>query len=110
MLTGILVTVILSLILGITQFKGIVSAPPSITPTLFKLRFSDIFTRLELIPIIFVFFFVDMFDSIGTLTALGTKAGWTCLRKVWEKYNTFISVASNVLRDQIGYKPIKRKD
>lgn len=75
MLIGILITVVLSLILGITQFKGIVSAPPSIMPTLFKLRLPDIFTRLELIPIIFVFFSVDMFDSIGTLTALGTKAG-----------------------------------
>ena len=74
MLIGILATVALSLILGITQFKGILSAPPSIAPTFFKLRLPDIFSRLELIPIILIFFSVDMFDSIGTLTALGNKA------------------------------------
>ena len=47
---------------------------PSIEPTLFKFSFKEIFTRVELIPIIFVFFSVDMFDSIGTLTATGHEA------------------------------------
>ncbi len=73
-LMGILATTVLSLLLGIVQFKGVVSAPPSIAPTFFKLSFPDIFNRVELIPIIFVFFSVDMFDSIGTLTATGHEA------------------------------------
>ena len=73
-LMGILATTVLALLLGIVKFKGIVSTPPSIAPTFFKLSFPDIFTKVEIIPIIFVFFSVDMFDSIGTLTATGHEA------------------------------------
>ena len=71
---GILSTAALTLVLGLTKYRGIVSLPPSILPTLFELRFPNIFTRQELIPVIFVFFAQDMFDSIGTLTATGHKA------------------------------------
>ncbi len=82
-LFGILATTILSLFAGIVKFggsvftppfDGIVSIPPSLSPTLFKFEFPDIFNKVELIPIIFVFFSVDMFDSIGTLTATGHEA------------------------------------
>ncbi|MDE0482002.1 MAG: NCS2 family permease [Candidatus Poribacteria bacterium] len=73
-LMGILATTALSLLFGIVKFNGVVSAPPSIAPTFFKLSFPDIFSKVELIPIIFVFFSVDMFDSIGTLTATGHEA------------------------------------
>ncbi len=73
-LMGILATTSLSIILGMVQFKGVVSTPPSIAPTFLQLRLPDIFSRVELIPIIFVFFSVDMFDSIGTLTATGHEA------------------------------------
>lgn len=73
-LMGILATTVLSIILGMVQFKGVVSTPPSIAPTFLQLRLPDIFSRVELIPIIFVFFSVDMFDSIGTLTATGHEA------------------------------------
>lgn len=73
-LLGIVSTTLLSILFGIVKFDGVVSVPPSIEPTLFKLSFAEIFTRVELIPIIFVFFSVDMFDSIGTLTATGHEA------------------------------------
>ena len=73
-LLGIISTTVLSLLFGIVKFDGVVSVPPSIEPTLFKLSFKEIFARVELIPIIFVFFSVDMFDSIGTLTATGHEA------------------------------------
>ncbi len=80
-LMGILATTIPYIIYRIvvaepdeTVFSGIVKTPPSIAPTLFQLQFPDIFNKVELIPIIFVFFSVDMFDSIGTLTATGHEA------------------------------------
>lgn len=76
-LMGILTTTAVALIVGTVKFVPVtewVSAPPSIEPTLFKFRFNEIFSRIELIPIIFVFFSVDMFDSIGTLTATGHEA------------------------------------
>ncbi len=76
-LMGILATTVVALIVGTVKFVPVtewVSAPPSIEPTLFKFSFKEIFSKIELIPIIFVFFSVDMFDSIGTLTATGHEA------------------------------------
>ncbi len=73
-LMGILVAAAASLIFGVTNFDGIAKMPPSISPTLFKLQFPNIFAKLELIPVLFVFFAIDMFDSIGTLTAIGYRA------------------------------------
>ena len=73
-LIGILTAAAVSLIFGVANYEGIVAPPPSIEPTFFKLRFPNIFTKLELIPVLFVFFAIDMFDSIGTLTAIGYRA------------------------------------
>ena len=73
-LIGILISTIANLIFGVASFDGIAAAPPSIAPTFFKLQLPNIFAKLELIPIIFVFFAIDMFDSIGTLTAIGYRA------------------------------------
>ena len=73
-LIGILVTAVISLIFGTAKYTGVVAAPPSIMPTLFELQFPNIFAKLELISVIFVFFAIDMFDSIGTLTAIGYRA------------------------------------
>ena len=73
-LIGILIAAAANLIFGTATYSGIVAPPPSIEPVLFKLKFPNIFARLELIPVLFVFFAIDMFDSIGTLTAIGFRA------------------------------------
>ena len=73
-LIGILITTGANLIFGFVSYEGIAALPPDPTPTLFKLRLPNIFAKLELIPVIFVFFAIDMFDSIGTLTAIGYRA------------------------------------
>ena len=49
-------------------------AIPSLAPVFFKLDFSKVFS-LEFIVIIFAFLFVDMFDTIGTLIGVSSKAG-----------------------------------
>lgn len=71
-LIGILISAVANLIFGIASYDGIAAMPPSIMPTFFKLQLPNIFVRLELIPVIFIFFAIDMFDSIGTLTAIST--------------------------------------
>ena len=75
LLWGILVSTILSLILGVTQFPDshIVSLPPTIAPVFFKLDFSNVFS-LEMFSVLFSFLFVDIFDTLGTLTGVATKA------------------------------------
>ncbi|ENN96148.1 xanthine/uracil/vitamin C permease [Methanocaldococcus villosus KIN24-T80] len=75
-LIGIIITSLIGMIFGISQFpSGIVSLPPSIEPTFLKL---DIFGALNLglLTIVMSFFFVDMFDTIGTLSALSSQAGY----------------------------------
>ena len=75
LLWGILVSTILSLILGVTHFPDshIVSLPPTIAPVFFKLDFSNVFS-LEMFSVLFSFLFVDIFDTLGTLTGVATKA------------------------------------
>ncbi|MGB7291219.1 MAG: NCS2 family permease [Thermodesulfobacteriota bacterium] len=74
-LFGIIATSILGLIVGIIEFKGIVSAPPSIFPTMLKLQFPNVFKDPNLLAVIFIFLFLDMFDTIGTLIGVGQQSG-----------------------------------
>ncbi len=76
LLVGILVSTILALILGVAQLPeaGIVSLPPSIEPIFWKFEFENIFT-IDMIVVLFTFLFVDMFDTIGTLVGVTSKAG-----------------------------------
>ena len=74
-LVGILALSLLGIPFGIVEFSGIVSLPPDITPTLFKL---DIFGALDLgiLTIASVFLFVDLFDTAGTLVGIGHMGGF----------------------------------
>ena len=47
---------------------------PSIGPVLFKLEFDKI-KSLNFVVVMFAFLFVDLFDTIGTLIGVSTKAG-----------------------------------
>jgi adenine/guanine/hypoxanthine permease len=74
-LFGIIATSIFGLIAGIIEFKGIVSVPPSIAPTMLKLQFPNVFKDPNLLTVIFIFLFLDMFDTIGTLIGVGQQSG-----------------------------------
>src|SRR5947209_7828594 len=69
-LIGILAATLIGLPLGLAEFTGIVSAPPSLAPTTFlQLDFSRI-AELTFIIIVFSFLMVDVFDNAGTLIGL----------------------------------------
>jgi AGZA family xanthine/uracil permease-like MFS transporter len=55
--------------------KGIVAAPPSLAPTFFKM---DVLHALspKMLPFVFVFLFMLMFDAIGTLIGVCEQAGF----------------------------------
>ena len=74
LLIGILLTTLIGIPLGITQFNGVVSTPPSIEPIFCKFEWHNIFTK-EMVIVVFTFLFVDLFDTIGTLVGVTTKAG-----------------------------------
>ena len=72
-LIGILVVTAIAILLGVTQFGGVVSMPPSLAPTFLQL---DIKGALDigLVSVIFAFLFVDLFDNSGTLIGVAQKA------------------------------------
>jgi adenine/guanine/hypoxanthine permease len=74
-LAGILTSTLLGLAFGLVRFHGFVSAPPSIAPIAFKLDVPGAI-KLGAIPIIFTFFFLDLFDSIGSLIGIAEQAGF----------------------------------
>ena len=74
-LTGFAVTTIAGLYLGLVPFNGFISKPPSIEPTFFKLEIPNIFADPNLITVILIFFFLDLFDTIGTLIGVTQHAG-----------------------------------
>jgi AGZA family xanthine/uracil permease-like MFS transporter len=75
MLIGILVAAVAGLFSGIVRNPGsVVSLPPSILPTAFQL---DVVTALKqnLIAVILIFFFLDLFDTVGSLIGIAKQAG-----------------------------------
>ncbi len=71
---GILLVALISLLTGNTEFGGIISAPPSIGPTIMQLDIAGAFD-IGMISVIFAFLFVDLFDTAGTLIATTSQAG-----------------------------------
>ena len=75
LLIAILGTTLVAVALGLQPWTGLVSAPPSVAPTLLAL---DIVAALDvgLITVIFAFFVVDLFDSAGTLIGTAHVGGF----------------------------------
>lgn len=71
---SILVITVLSTLLGLNEFKGVVGAIPSLAPTFLQMDFKGLFTA-SLVGVVFVFFLVDLFDSTGTLVGVSHRAG-----------------------------------
>ena len=72
-LIGILFTMVIGIVMGVTEFKGVVSHPESIAPIFCKFEFENVFT-LDMLVVVFTFLFIDMFDTVGTLVGVCTKA------------------------------------
>ena len=73
LLWGILSTAVIAIPFGIVKFHGVVSAPPSIAPTFFKLDIIGALRWEYIIPIL-VLFLLDFFDTIGTLIGVSSHA------------------------------------
>ena len=74
LLWGILASAAVGFPLGVVQYRGIFSAPPSLAPTFLQLDIAGALAP-AMIPVVVVFFFLALFDSIGTLVAVGHQAG-----------------------------------
>lgn len=73
LLIGILLTTLIGIPMGITNFGGVVSAPHSISDIFCKFEWENVWS-LDMLVVVFTFLFIDMFDTIGTLVGVCTKA------------------------------------
>lgn len=75
-LIGIVVSTIFALALGDVKLPetSIISAPPSLTPIFAKFEWNHIFT-FDMLIVVFTFLFVNLFDTVGTLIGVVSKAG-----------------------------------
>ncbi|MDL2263853.1 NCS2 family permease [Synergistaceae bacterium OttesenSCG-928-I11] len=81
-LWGIIIITVVAIPLGVAPLpSGIVSMPPSIMPILGKLDFSYVGFNFadpgvaNFWIVVFTFFFVDFFDTVGTLVGVSSRAG-----------------------------------
>ena len=73
LLIGILATTLIGIPMGITQLDGFFSTPPTIEPIFLKFEWSQVCTA-EMATIVFTLLFVDLFDCIGTVIGVTTRA------------------------------------
>ena len=73
LLIGILVTTVIGIPMGLTNFTGVVSMPHSASDLFCKFEWSQVWS-LDMLVVVFTFIFIDMFDTIGTLVGVCTKA------------------------------------
>lgn len=59
---------------GVTEFKGLASAPPSIAPVFWQFDLASALT-MTMVPIILSLLLVDVFDTAGTMVGVSHRAG-----------------------------------
>jgi AGZA family xanthine/uracil permease-like MFS transporter len=74
LLWGVLIATGIGVPLGVVAFHGIASPPPSMAPTFLQLDVVGALTP-AMVPVVLVFFFLALFDSVGTLVGVGEQAG-----------------------------------
>jgi len=74
LLVGLFVSSVVAWLIGVTEYQGLASLPPSMAPTFLQL---DLLGALhpDMVAVIFVFLFLALFDSMGTLVAVAEQAG-----------------------------------
>lgn len=92
-LLGIVATALIGLPFGIVKYYGVVSKPPSVLPTFLKLDVLGVFRQADFLSVIFVFFFLDLFDTIGTLIGVSEQAGFLKNGKLPRAKNALLSDA-----------------
>ncbi|MEZ5319775.1 MAG: NCS2 family permease [Vicinamibacterales bacterium] len=94
LLLGMLASTAVALAAGLARFEGVFALPPSLAPTFLKLDIPGAF-RPDLIDVVFVFFFLALFDSIGTLIGVAGRIGLV-------RGGTFPRARQALLADAVG--------
>ncbi len=74
LLIGIIATTIIGIPMGITPMpEGFFQMPPSMSKVMFQFEWGNILSW-EMLIVVFTFLFVDVFDTVGTLIGVASKA------------------------------------
>jgi AGZA family xanthine/uracil permease-like MFS transporter len=74
-LLGTLATGAAAVLLGLVPYHGLIAPPPSLAPTFGRLEVVSAL-RPELATVVFVLFFLGLFDTVGTLVGVAERAGF----------------------------------
>jgi adenine/guanine/hypoxanthine permease len=76
LLIGIAVAMTVALLTGQTRFVGVFSTPPSVLPVFCKFNFALVWEHFfKVLPLIIIFIYMDVFDTLGCLLGLSEQAG-----------------------------------
>jgi AGZA family xanthine/uracil permease-like MFS transporter len=97
LLISIGISTLVAIPFGLVSFEGFspIAAPPSLAPIALQFEWAEIFT-VDMVIVLFTFLFVDMFDTVGTLIGVSTKA------KMIDKDGKIPRAKEALLADAIG--------
>lgn len=99
LLIGIFASTVLGAFNGVTNIAGFDASQlfkiPSLAPIAFQLDFTQVFT-LDFATVLLTFLFIDMFDTVGTLIGVSSKAG------MLDKEGKLPAVNQALLADAVG--------
>lgn len=75
MLIGILLTTIIGIPMGITQYQGLISVPQSVKPIFWQFQWGEILT-VDMLIVVLSFLFIDLFSLTGSALGLCIKGGF----------------------------------
>jgi AGZA family xanthine/uracil permease-like MFS transporter len=75
LLWGIVITAVTGMVTGVVKYQGIIGPPPSMAPTFMQLDIIGA-VKMGLFTVVFVFLFMDLFDTIGTFTGVAEVGGF----------------------------------
>ena len=74
-LVGTLATAVAGVGLGLVAYQGVIASPPGLAPTFGELDVRSAL-RPDLVSVVFVFLFLGLFDTVGTLVGVAGQAGF----------------------------------
>lgn len=98
-LIGIIASTLIGIPLGVTMIPegfSILSLPPSLSNVAFKFVGMEEILSMEMVVVVFTFLFVDIFDTVGTLAGVSSKAGFL------DKNGKLPRVGKALMADAIG--------
>ena len=70
---GMMIATILGIVSGVSEYKGLISTPPSVDPVLFKFDLLAVLD-ISMVTVVVTMLLVDVFDTAGTLVGVASRA------------------------------------